>query len=169
MKDGQTSPSLSPCEAFLLTSGTLPSASLALPGWTFSRRVVPPHTTIPSHSLASEGPGYWSPCYHFTLSSLCPTDIAMASFYNERSPEAPFMSFFVVSILLATGSRKSLIYGTGKVPEGMSMGDGGGGERVKGKLYEKEGIKGEEREVRWVEFETESVRKVLEEEFGYEF
>jgi hypothetical protein len=93
----------------------------------------------------------------------------MGSFYNERCPTAPFMSFFVVSILLPSGSRKSLIYGTGNVPEGMSMGDGGGGKRVKAKLYEKEGIKGEEREVRWVEFETESVRKVLKEEFGYEF
>lgn len=37
------------------------------------------------------------------------------------------------------------------------------------KLYTKEGIRGEETDVEWVPFETESVRKVLAREFQFKF
>lgn len=180
LQDGTTSKSLSPTESFLLKAEKLPGASATqLPGFTFYRRVAPPGQVIADPASADSGPGHWTPCYAFTLSTMCPGDIRMADHFNQFAPDvsfrvraslasltlsqATFTNFFVVSVLLLSGSRKSLIYG--RPPAGWSM----DGETRRAKLYQKEGIRGEEQNVRMVPFETGPLKEVLSEEFGYRF
>ena len=171
LKDGETSPSLSPTESFRLVEEVLPVDKTSIledrpPGFTLYRRVLPPNTKIESHETAGSGPGHWTPAYHFTLSTLSPADIHMASYYNEHAPDAPFVNFFVVSVLLKTGARRTLSYGV--APVDMNAG-GAEGTIRQAKLYTKEGSKGEEYDVEWVEFETGPVRAVLEREFDFKF
>ncbi|KAK4706012.1 hypothetical protein P7C70_g185, partial [Phenoliferia sp. Uapishka_3] len=171
LKDGQTSPSLSRTESFLLIEETMPDNSTTiledLPlGFTLYRRVLPPGLTISSPLTASTGPGHWSPCIHFSLTTLSPSDITMANYYNEHHPNAPFVNFFVVSILLKNGKRRTISYGA--APVDMNVG-GAQGTGRKAKLYTKEGVRGVEEDVSWVEFETGALREVLEREFGFRF
>lgn len=166
LKDGSTSRSLSPNESFLLRAEILPGGANGeqYPGYTFYRRVLPANGIIASPETADAGPGHWSPCYHFTLSTLSPLDIIMSNFYNEKAPEAPFVNFFVVSKLLTSGARKSLIFGLfgGNATKGL-------GDTPTAKLYTKEGLMGEEKDVRWIPFETAPIREILKKEFGYSF
>ncbi|KAM0756435.1 arylamine N-acetyltransferase 1 [Meredithblackwellia eburnea MCA 4105] len=168
LKDGETSWSLSPTESFWLKREVMPvgtdSIYTELPdGFTLYRRVLPPNTNIVSPETAGEGPGHWTPCIHFTLTSLDPGDILMASFYNEFHPQAPFQSFFVVSRLLPSGVRRTISFGGPQAtPEGEDS-------KRLAKLYSKEGIRGEEYDIEWVPFETLAMRDVLAREFGFQF
>lgn len=86
----------------------------------------------------------------------------MLNHYNETHPDAPFISFFVVSQLQPSGGRKTLAYGNAPA-------DLDGVEGRKAKLYQKEGILGEETNIEWIDFETGPMRRVLEKEFGFVF
>lgn len=171
LKDGETSPSLSPTESFRLVKEVLPVGADSIledraSGFSLYRRVLPPNTNITSHENADSGPGHWTPCIHFTLTTLCPADILMANYFNQHAPTAPFVNFFVVSILLKTGARRTISFGA--PPVDMNVG-GAQGTKLQAKLYTKEGIRGEEFDVEWVDFETGPVRAVLEREFGFKF
>lgn len=162
MRSGATSPSLSSTESFQILSGKLPGADLnhrdVLPGWTLYRRVLPPNTHIVDHKTASDGEGYWTPCYFFNLSTLSPIDIQMANYYNEKSPDAPWTKVMATSVLVkGSGARKTFLGPMIREEDGKSM----------AKLWTKEGIKGAETDVQWVEFETSAVIEVLEREFGF--
>lgn len=171
IEDGSVSRSLSKKESFKLVAEPLPVDSTSLypdsaPGFTILRRVLPPYTEIVSPETAEQGPGHWTPCYHFTLSTLAPSDIVMANYYNEAHPKAPFIVFFVCSILLASGARRTLACGSppadiGPVTEAA--------EKRKAKLYTKEGLLGKEYDVEWVDFEVGAVREVLKRDFGFKF
>ncbi|BGP46102.1 hypothetical protein JCM10450v2_001942 [Rhodotorula kratochvilovae] len=170
LKHGATSPSLSRTESFLLCEEAMPVGDGDLastmhdppPGWTLYRRVVPAGTVIPSAADAHCGPGFWTPCIHFTPATLAPLDILMADFYNSRHAEAPWANIFITSRLLPNGARKTLCHGIPAI-EGDAPQDG----RKYAKLYSKEGIKGEEYDVEWVPYNTQAVGRVLEREFGF--
>ncbi|KAL8283224.1 hypothetical protein RQP46_006002 [Phenoliferia psychrophenolica] len=171
LKDGETSPSLSPAESFRLVEEVLPVDSTSIledraHGFSLYRRVVPPNTKIESHVTADLGPGHWTPCIHFTLTTLSPSDILMASYYNEHAPDAPFKNFFVVSVLLQSGARRTISFGNPPVDMDTK---GAQATKRQAKLYSKEGIRGEEFDVEWVDFETGPVRAVLERDFGFKF
>ena len=170
LKHGATSPSLSRTESFLLCEEAMPVGDGDLastmhdppPGWTLYRRVVPAGTVIPSAADAHCGPGFWTPCIHFTPATLAPLDILMADFYNSRHAEAPWANIFITSRLLPNGARKTLCHGIPAI-EGDAPQDG----RKYAKLYSKEGIKGEEYDVEWVPYNTQAMGRVLEREFGF--
>ncbi|SCV69018.1 BQ2448_2038 [Microbotryum intermedium] len=169
LEDGATSRSLSKNESFLLRKQSMDVNSLEEvhdppSGWTLYRRVLPRGTVVEDASNLDPSPGYWSPCVHFTLESILPSDVAMAEYFNSHAPTAPFMIFFVVSILLPSGARKTLSYGA--PPIDLKDGEDN---LIKAKLYTKEGIKGEEEDVQFVPFETGPMREVLEREFGFRF
>lgn len=111
LEDGATTPSLSPGESFQLVKCRLPIAvselhlhpDSSLEGYLLSRFVPTSMTPLE---------GYFTPCYHFEMSTMSPVDIAMANFYNEKSPEAAFARFFAVSRLLPNGARRTLAYGS---------------------------------------------------------
>ena len=70
--------------------------------------------------------------------------------------------------MLPSGARRTLSYG----PPPVDMENGNEAEAAatqKAKLYTKEGIRGEEMDVEWISFDTESVRKVLAREFQFKF
>lgn len=75
----------------------------------------------------------------------------------ETHPQAPFVNFFVVSILLPDGARRTLGYSEalGKEEEGRKF----------AKVWTKEGVKGEEYDVEWVAFETGPLGELLRKEF----
>jgi hypothetical protein len=75
----------------------------------------------------------------------------------ESHPAAPFVNFFVVSILLPSGARRTLGYSS-------ALGKEEGGRKY-AKVWTKEGIKGEETEVEYVPFETGPIGEVLRREF----
>lgn len=62
-------------------------------------------------------PGFFTPCAHFTLATLNPDDVAMANFFNEKSPSAVWANFLAVTILLDSGARKTLAYPRPKAGE----------------------------------------------------
>lgn len=69
---------------------------------------------------------------------------------------------------MPSGARRTLSYG----PPPVDMENGNEAEAVatqKAKLYTKEGIRGEETDVEWVPFDTESIRNVLTREFQFNF
>jgi len=131
-------------------------------GWTLYRRVVPAGTIIRSHVEAKSGPGYYTPCVHFSLATLAPLDIVTADFYNSQHPSATWASIFLTSRLLPNGARRSLCHGIPAIEAGAPQ-DG----RKYAKLYSKEGIKGEEYDVEWIPFDTQAIGAVLEREFGF--
>lgn len=57
------------------------------------RRVLPPGQTIDSPATAGQGPGYWTPCYHFSLSTMSPDDIIMLNHYNGLSSGLSRLNF----------------------------------------------------------------------------
>ncbi|KAI5481642.1 arylamine N-acetyltransferase [Pseudohyphozyma bogoriensis] len=165
--------SVSKNESFLLKAEPLPvneDASLyrdPAPGWTFYRRILGRgEGPITSPETAADGPGHWSPLYHFTVQTLDPSDITMQNFYNECHPAAPFLSFFVVSVLLPSGARRTLSYGN--PPADMNTG-GATTTKRQAKLYSKEGIHGQEFDVEFIDFEIHPIRDVLAREFGFKF
>lgn len=168
LRDGQTSPSLSPSESFRLVAEDLPEDATSIHmdsahGFTLYRRAVSPPIQI-SHETAGSGPGHWTPCIHFTLSTLSPGDIDIANYYNENAPQAPFMSFFVVSKLLPDGKRRTISFRAAPV----DMNEGGAGTtKRQAKLYTKEGVLGEETDVEFVDFETGPIGEALVREFGF--
>ena len=132
-------------------------------GFTLYRRVVPAGFVIPSHADSTLEPGhFFTPCIHFSLSSLAPLDIVANDFYNSQHPSAPWASIFLTSRLLPNGARRSLCYGIPALQGGAPQ-DG----LKYAKLYSKECIKGDEYDVEWVPFDTQSVGAVLEREFGF--
>jgi hypothetical protein len=151
-------------------------------GFTLYRRVVPAGVEIEDPATAGEGPGFWTPAMHLTVrflsSSLCaelttplfqiatiaPEDMVVADFYSSFHPEAAWTNAFIASILLPSGARRTLVHGIAAI-ERDAPNDG----KRYAKLYEKEGIKGDETAVRWIPFETQPVREVLESEFGFSF
>lgn len=170
LRDGETAPGLSDAESFLLKAEPLPVDTDCLltdvvPGWTFYRRILPPNTTISSHLTADSGPGHWSPALHFTLETTDPGNILMAQWFHESFPTAPFSRFFVVSKLLGNGARRTLSFGA--APEHMNA--GGAVKLAMAKLYTKDGINGQERDVEWIETATGPVGEVLAREFGFRF
>ncbi|KDE07004.1 hypothetical protein MVLG_02740 [Microbotryum lychnidis-dioicae p1A1 Lamole] len=169
LEDGATSRSLTRNESFLLRKQTMGINSFEEihdppSGWTLYRRVLPRGSVVEDATSLDPSPGFWSPCVHFTLESILPSDVIMAEYYNSHASAATFMIFFVVSILLPTGARKTLSYGA--PPIDLKDGDDN---LIKAKLYTKEGIKGEEENVEFIPFETGPIRKVLEREFGFRF
>ncbi|SCZ96599.1 BZ3500_MvSof-1268-A1-R1_Chr4-4g07465 [Microbotryum saponariae] len=169
LEDGATSRSLTRNESFLLRKQAMGINSFEEihdppSGWTLYRRVLPRGSIVEDVTNLDPSPGYWSPCVHFTLESILPSDVIMAEYYNSHAPAAPFMVFFVVSILLPTGARKTLSYGA--PPIDLKDGDDN---LIKAKLYTKDGVKGEEENVEFIPFETGPIRKVLEREFGFRF
>lgn len=172
--DGATTSSLGQAESFYLAAENLPVAGIPTiydpaPGFTLYRRVCPRGATVADAKDRNLAPGeFWTPCIHFTLQTISPDDIKMSTWYNETHPEAPFVNFFVVSVLLPSGARRTLSYG----PPPIDMQNGNEAEAAamkKAKLYTKEGILGEEIDVQWIPFETGRVRAVLEKEFGFIF
>ncbi|SGZ22170.1 BQ5605_C022g09441 [Microbotryum silenes-dioicae] len=169
LEDGATSRSLTRNESFLLRKQTMGINSFEEihdppSGWTLYRRVLPRGSVVEDATSLDPSPGFWSPCVHFTLESILPSDVIMAEYYNSHASAATFMIFFVVSILLPTGARKTLSYGA--PPIDLKDSDDN---LIKAKLYTKEGIKGEEENVEFIPFETGPIRKVLEREFGFRF
>ena len=117
--DGATTPSISPIESFKLTEEVLPGIPAAVcpdpaPGFILHRRIT---------SADDPAIGHWSPLYHFSLNTICPTDIAKDNYYNEKHPQAPFVNFFVCSILLPSGARKTLAYGSPPVDSKSRLSD----------------------------------------------
>lgn len=184
--DGSTAPSLSKSESFLIKFEKMPIGDLTTTyvdppdGFTLYRRVVEAGHEIQDHRTADAGPGYWTPCIHCSVASMSPDDIVMGDFYNSQHPRAPWASIFLVSILLPNGARKTLCHGIPAIDEQAPRFDldrerdqrEGKVERERrkwAKLYSKEGIKGREYDVRWIEFETDPIRDVLENEFNYRF
>ncbi|GAA5916594.1 hypothetical protein JCM8208_002117 [Rhodotorula glutinis] len=169
LRHGATSPSLSRSESFLLCEEAMPlgddTSFLHDPpaGFTLYRRVVPAGFIIPSHADTKLEPGhFFTPCIHFSLSTLAPLDIVANDFYNSQHPSAPWASIFLTSRLLPNGARRSLCHGIPALEAGAPQ-DG----RKYAKLYSKEGIKGEEYDVEWVPFDTQSIGAVLERDFGF--
>lgn len=74
------------------------------------------------------------------------------------------MGFFVVSILLASGARRTLAYGA--PPTDMVYDEG---DKRLAKLYTKEGIFGEEIDVSWHKFTVGGIKEVLIKDFGFVF
>lgn len=91
-------------------------------------------------------------------SSLCPTDIHIANYYNESHWNAVWAGFFLVTRLLPSGARRTLAYG-GDLKESIDKGQA--------KLYTKDSISGDEVDVEWVDFETEAIGSALRKEFGF--
>lgn len=75
----------------------------------------------------------------------------------ETHPAAPFVNFFVVSILLPSGARRTLGYS-------QALGKEEGGRKL-AKIWTKEGVKGDEYDVDWIPFETGPIGDVLRREF----
>lgn len=48
--------------------------------------MLPRGETIASSDAADSGPGFWTPCYHFSLSTMSPDDIIMLNHYNGKLP-----------------------------------------------------------------------------------
>jgi len=66
-QDGATAPSLSKSESFLIKFEKMPMGEVTLyadppDGFTLYRRVVEAGVEIKDHRVASDGPGYWTPC-----------------------------------------------------------------------------------------------------------
>ncbi|KAI5478311.1 arylamine N-acetyltransferase [Pseudohyphozyma bogoriensis] len=85
LKDGQTGPSLSKNESFMLRQEHLP--------------VDEKQYVVPSSPVQA-------------TQNLDPMDITMQNFYNEAHPNAFFQTFFVVSRLLPSGARRTISYPT---------------------------------------------------------
>ncbi|ORY59418.1 hypothetical protein BCR35DRAFT_309276 [Leucosporidium creatinivorum] len=171
LRDGATSASISPSESFLLRAENLPIGDIPTiydpaPGYTLYRRVCSVDDFVLAEDLNLEEGQYWTPCVHFTLQTLLPEDVTILNYYNESFPKAPFVNFFVVSLLLATGARRTLSYAP---PPAGTKSEELYEASQKAKLYTKEGIKGEEQDISFVPFTTSAIRRVLENEFGFRF
>lgn len=167
--DGATCGSLSKSESFLLRREKMPIGDLTtIPdphdGFTLYRRVVPAGVEIENPKTAGEGPGFWTPAQHLTIATVAPEDMIVADFYSSFHPEAAWTNAFIASVLLPNGARRTLVHGIAAIERDAPK-DG----RKYAKLYEKEGIKGEEKNISWIPFETEPIRAVLERDFGFEF
>ncbi|KAK4058845.1 hypothetical protein OIO90_000291 [Microbotryomycetes sp. JL221] len=174
LQDGATSASLSLVESFYLKAEDLPTGNCKsimdpAPGYTIYRRVCPRGRTVKdATSLELEDGEFWTPCVHFTLQTISPDDILMSTHYNETHPKAPFVNFFVVSLLLPSGARRTLSYG----PPPIDMQEGNEEEaagRRMAKLYTKNGIKGEEFDVDWIPFKVGPMKTTLQREYGFKF
>ena len=80
----------------------------------------------------------------------------VADFFNAKHLDATWAKFFVVSLLLPSGSRRTLA-------RSPRLTDAEG----RAKLYTKAGISGVDEDVRWVDFTTDAVAAVLRDTFGY--
>ncbi|GAA5978429.1 hypothetical protein JCM10908_004352 [Rhodotorula pacifica] len=169
LRDGQTAPSLSKSESFLLREETMPVGD-AHPilhdppaGWTLYRRIVPVGAVIRDHTKAEMVPdSFWTPCIHFSLATMTPEDIMMGNHFNCTHDSAGFARVFVVSRLLANGGRQTLSRGIPAIDAGAP--DDG---TAYAKLYSKDSIKGEEHDIEWVPYDVKSIGKVLEDKFGF--
>jgi len=79
--DGATAPSLSKSESFLIKFERMPMGEVTLyadppDGFTLYRRVVEAGVEIKDHRVASDGPGYWTPCVSrsFSIELVVETD-----------------------------------------------------------------------------------------------
>ncbi|GAA5862198.1 hypothetical protein JCM3774_004819 [Rhodotorula dairenensis] len=169
LRDGQTGPSVSRSESFLLREEQMPVGEghpiMHDPpaGWTLYRRIVPAGAVIPDHTEAESVPdSYWTPCIHFSLASMTPEDTLMGNHFNCTHDSAGFARVFVVSRLLENGGRQTLSRGIPAIDAGAPS-DG----TLYAKLYTKDSIKGEEYDVEWIPYDVKSIGKVLEEQFGF--
>ncbi len=90
---------------------------------------------------------------HFRASRLTSPRATCA----ESHPDAPFVNFFVASILLPDGARRTLGYS-----KALRKEEGG---REYAKVWTKQGVTGAEFDVEWVPFETGPIGDVLRREF----
>ena len=109
----------------------------------------------------------------------------MCNYYNEKHPQAPFVNFFVCSLLLPSGARKTLAYGS---PPIDMVSEEGEPLKVEEKLQAVRlhsfslprctdiGSRAEtlhearrETDVKFVDFQVGPIREVLEKEFGFKF
>lgn len=98
MVDGATQGSVSSVESFKLVHEKLPIEQAhedAADGFTLYRRVPVKGQRIKSAKEADSVPGHWTPCYHFTLSTMSPGDIDMANYYNESCERALWVCHFL--------------------------------------------------------------------------
>lgn len=169
--NGATAPSLSKSESFLIKFEKMPMGEVTLyadppDGFTLYRRVVEAGVEIKDHRVASDGPGYWTPCIHCSIASLSPEDLIIGDFFNSNHPTAPWANIFLVSLLLPNGARRTLCHGIPAIDQHAPTHPDG---KKLAKLYSKEGIKGSEYDIEWIVFETRPIRDVLEREFNFRF
>ncbi|KAG0147628.1 hypothetical protein CROQUDRAFT_655825 [Cronartium quercuum f. sp. fusiforme G11] len=143
--------SLTAGERFRVRSELCPHLNLegAVEGWTLERWVK----------------NWWSPCYHAYRNPLTFSDIEVYNWYNSTSPHAVFRSFMAVSLLQANGSRKSLtaIADVKKdAPHNMADCEG---QLIK--LYTKDNVVAEEKDVSIIPPTFGALYKTLVEEFRW--
>ncbi|KAK4688964.1 hypothetical protein P7C73_g1140, partial [Tremellales sp. Uapishka_1] len=162
LQDGQTSRSLLSTESFRLRQEVLRVDSDIWhdppSGFSVYRRVTPPDYPIIDSSNADATPGFWTLMYHFAETSLSPGDAMVCNFFNEKHPQATWATFFVVSLMLPNGARRTLA-------RSSTLKD----EKGRAKLYTKAGITATDESVEWIDFDTRAIGEVLRKDFGYRF
>lgn len=165
---GETIIGLNDFEAFRLQYEPLPlSPNMTkpldvVPGYTLYRRIAPVGTP---HALpiTAASPGYWSPLFHFQLSTVALADFMLFHHFSASHEHAAFTAFWLVTRLIpgSSGARRSMMYAE-------KAGDG-----RRAKVYTTGGPEGqgsdEGRDVEWVEMEIGPMKEYLVREFGYKF
>ncbi|KAJ7618513.1 arylamine N-acetyltransferase 1 [Roridomyces roridus] len=166
---GETILGLNEFEAYRLVFEELPVSPNrvkpldVIPGYTLYRRIAPvgtPHT-LP---ITPNSPGYWSPIFHFHLSSLGLSDFMLLNHFSATHGLATFTPFWLVTRLIpgGKGARRSMMYA-----------EKAGDEARRAKVYTTGGPEAqgsdEGRDVEWVDMETGPLKEYLSRELGYKF
>ncbi|KAF7331108.1 Peptidase-S9 domain-containing protein [Mycena venus] len=142
--------------------GVPPGPVDVIPGYTLYRRIAAvgtPHV-LP---ITADSPGYWTPLFHFHLSSVPLADFILYHHFSASHEIASFTAFWLITRLIpgGNGARRSMMYAEKE------------GQGNRAKVYTTGGPEAqgseEGRDVEWVEMETGPLKEYLAKEFEFKF